>query len=88
MLRAFAALLNDLERGGFDGGALQDVGLKDGTLRVENESSGKVYVFQRISVRLTAGAQGGRVLDFTFQGPSGPAHLVATIGPRWSAPVI
>lgn len=82
MLRAFAALLNDLERGGFDGGALQDVGLKDGTLRVENESSGKVYVFQRISVRLTAGAQGGRVLDFTFQGPSGPAHLVATIGPE------
>lgn len=82
MLRALAALLNDIDRGGFDGGALQNVGLKDGTLRVENESSGKAYVFQRISVRLMRGDPGGRILDFTFQGPSGPATLTAVIGPE------
>ena len=82
MLRSLAALINDMERGGFDGGTLQDVGLKDGTLRVENESSGKVYVFQHISIRLTQAEQGGRILTFTFQGPSGPATLTATIGPE------
>lgn len=81
MLRALGALLNDLERGGFDGGALQDVGLKDGTLRVENESSGKVYVFQHISIRLMH-AGGGRIFTFTFQGPSGPATVTASVGPE------
>lgn len=81
-LRALAAVMNDLERGGFDGGALEDVGLKDGTLRVENESSGRTYVFQHISVRISRPPTGGAVLDFAFQGPSGTATLTATIGPE------
>lgn len=82
VLRQLAALMNDLERGGFDGGALEDVGLKDGTLRVENESSGKTYVFQHISVQISRPQTGGAVLDFAFQGPSGIATLIATIGPE------
>lgn len=82
VLRQLAAVMNDVERGGFDGGALQDVGLKDGTLRVENESSGRTYVFQHISVRVARPQEGGAVLDFAFQGPSGTATLTATIGPE------
>ncbi|MEW6255586.1 MAG: AsmA-like C-terminal region-containing protein [Pseudomonadota bacterium] len=82
VLRQLAALMNDIEHAGFDGGALEDVGLKDGTLRVENESSGRTYVFQHISVRVARPAGGGAVLDFAFQGPSGIAKLTATIGPE------
>ncbi|MEP9376307.1 AsmA-like C-terminal region-containing protein [Aquabacter sp. CN5-332] len=79
-LRALAGVLNDLERGGLGGGALQDVGLKDGTVRVENESSGRSFTFQHLSIRMSRPAQGGAVLDFAVQGPSGTATLVATIG--------
>lgn len=80
ILRTLAGWLNDLELVGFNG-ALQDVGLKNGTLRVENESSGKSFTFQHISIRLARPQQGGAVLDFAFQGPSSTAKLVATIGP-------
>ncbi len=80
-LRALAGWLNELENGGLDGGALQDVGLKNGTLKVENESSGKSYAFQHISIRMSRPEMGGAILSFAFQGPSATATLVATIGP-------
>ncbi|MEP9353321.1 DUF3971 domain-containing protein [Xanthobacter sp. KR7-65] len=71
----------ELESAGFDGGALADVGLKDGTVIVENEGAGRRIVFQHISVRLARPAAGGAQLTFTIQSPQGVATAVARIGP-------
>jgi len=81
ILRGLAQWISDLERGAFDGGALPDIGLKNGTLIIENESSGRSVAFQHISIRLSRPTQGGAVLTFTSQGPSSTATLVATLGP-------
>ncbi|OYX03567.1 MAG: hypothetical protein B7Z15_18355 [Rhizobiales bacterium 32-66-8] len=81
MLRGLAQWISDLERGAFDGGALPDIGLKNGTLIIENESSGRSVAFQHISIRLSRPDHGGAVLTFTSQGPSSTATLVATLGP-------
>ena len=80
-LEAFAQWLKVVDDAGFDGGALADVGLKDGTLIVENESSGRRIVFQHIGVRLARPAEGGAVLTFTSQGPQYVSTAVAEIGP-------
>ncbi|QRG05594.1 hypothetical protein EZH22_21390 [Xanthobacter dioxanivorans] len=72
--------MSELEAAGFDGGALADVGLKDGTLIVENESSGRRIVFQHISVRLARPRDGGAQLTLTTQSPQGVATAVARIG--------
>lgn len=74
-----ARWVEELESAGFDGGALADVGLKDGTLIVENESSGRRIVFQHISVRLARPSGGGAQLTFTTQSPQGIATAVARI---------
>lgn len=78
---AFAQWLKLVDDAGFDGSALADVGLKDGTLIVENESSGRRIVFQHIGIRLARPAEGGVALTFTSQGPEGTATAVAEIGP-------
>ncbi|MFG1299095.1 DUF3971 domain-containing protein [Xanthobacter sp. V3C-3] len=75
-----ARWMNELETAGFDGGALADVGLKDGTVIVENESAGRRIVFQHISVRLARPQGGGAELTFTSQSPQGVATAVARIG--------
>lgn len=75
-----ARWMNELETAGFDGGALADVGLKDGTVIVENESAGRRIVFRHISVRLARPQAGGAQLTFTTQSPQGVATAVARIG--------
>lgn len=80
-LRFLAQWLKDLDAAGFDGNALADVGLKDGTLIVENESSGRRIVFRNISVRLARMQSGGAELSFTSQGPEGVSTAVARIAP-------
>ncbi|WP_234052935.1 MULTISPECIES: DUF3971 domain-containing protein [unclassified Xanthobacter] len=80
-LRFLAQWLKDLDAVGFDGGALADVGLKDGTLIVENESSGRRIVFRHITVRLARMPAGGAELSFTSQGPQGVSTAVARIAP-------
>ncbi|OYY24930.1 MAG: hypothetical protein B7Y65_03045, partial [Azorhizobium sp. 35-67-15] len=81
VLKGLAQWLEQLERGGLDGGALEDVGLKDGTLVVQNEASGGKVTFDDISIRLARPAPGGVVLTFTVKSPHSTATLVATIGP-------
>ncbi|MFG1357383.1 YhdP family protein [Xanthobacter pseudotagetidis] len=81
VLAVLARWTEELEAAGFDGGALADVGLKNGTLIVENESSGRRIVFQNIGVRLARPSGGGAQLTFTSQGPHGIATAVARIGP-------
>ncbi len=80
-LTALARWAQELETAGFDGGALADVGLKDGTVIVENESSGRRIVFRHIGVRLNRPADGGAELTFTSQGPHGISTVVARVSP-------
>ncbi len=81
VMKAFADWMNALEQSGFDGGALSDIGLKDGSLVVQNEATGRQITFDNISVRLGRTAEGGAVFTFTSQQPHGLATLVANIGP-------
>lgn len=80
-LSFLAQWLRELDATGFDGGALADVGLKNGTLIVENESSGRRITFQHISIRLARVHGGGAELTFTSQGPQGVSTAVARIAP-------
>ncbi|MGQ3675650.1 YhdP family protein [Xanthobacter sp. TB0139] len=80
-LVALAHWANELDKAGFDGNALADVGLRNGTLVVENESSGRRIVFQNISILLARSQKGGAQLTFTSEGPHGVATAVAQIGP-------
>lgn len=80
-LPALAHWANEMDKAGFDGNALADVGLRNGTLIVENESSGRRIVFQNISIQLARSTQGGAQLTFTSEGPHGVATAVAHIGP-------
>ncbi|WP_156922192.1 DUF3971 domain-containing protein [Azorhizobium doebereinerae] len=81
VLKALAEWLNALERSGFDGGALSDIGLKNGSLVVQNVATGRHITFDDISIRLGRTPEGGAVFTFTSQQPHGLATLVATIGP-------
>lgn len=81
VLRALAQGLNALESNGFDGGALSDIGLKNGSLVVQNEATGRQITFDNMSIRLGRTAEGGATFTFTSQQPHGLATLVATIAP-------
>ncbi|MGU3495704.1 DUF3971 domain-containing protein [Xanthobacteraceae bacterium A53D] len=81
VLRGLAAWLNALDNSGFDGNALSDIGLKDGSLVVQNEATGRTITFANMSIRLGRTEEGGAVLTFTSQQPHGVATLVANIGP-------
>ncbi|GGF65582.1 hypothetical protein GCM10007301_26670 [Azorhizobium oxalatiphilum] len=81
VLKAFAGWLNALENSGFDGSALSDIGLKNGSLVVQNEATGRTITFDDISIRLGRTQEGGAELTFTSQQPHGLATLVANIGP-------
>ncbi len=78
VLRALAQGLNALESNGFDGGALSDIGLKNGSLVVQNEATGRQITFDNMSIRLGRTAEGGR--------PSPSPRSSHTGSPRWSPP--
>ncbi len=59
----------------FDGGALSDIGLKDGSLVVQNEATGRQIKFDNMSIRLGRTADGGAAFTFTSQQPHGLATL-------------
>lgn len=80
IMRTLAQLMDDLDQGVFDRGALRAVGIKDATVTVENESSGRDITFRNVSVSVSRPDEGGVVLAFTSRGPSAIATLVAKIG--------
>lgn len=81
VLRVLAQWMEDLDNGVFDGGALREIGIRDATVEVENESNGRRVTFQNISISLNRPDGGGAVLTFSTEGPSGTASLVAGVGP-------
>lgn len=79
-LQGLAALADSIDRGGLDGAALTDVGIKDGTLRIESEISGRRWAFQHISIALSRPPEGGMTFDLSSGGTDGPWSAKATIG--------
>ena len=82
---AFAALLawfDSLDALGFDGRDLTEVGLKNGSLVVDDSRSGKRWAFNNINFSLTRPREGGVAFAITSSGADGPWSLAATVAPR------
>src|SRR5215470_2812951 len=82
---SFAALLawfDSLDALGFDGRELAEVGLKNGSLVVDDSRSGKRWSFENINFSLTRPREGGVAFAITSTGADGPWSLTATMTPR------
>jgi hypothetical protein len=81
----FAALLawiDGLDALGLDGRDLTEVGLKNGSLAVDDERNGKRWNFQNINFSLTRPREGGVAFAITSGGTDGPWSMTATVTPR------
>ena len=66
---------------GLDGHDLREIGLKDGSLTVDDRRNGKRWVFDRINASLTRPAQGGVVFRLESVNPQRPWILSAAMRP-------
>jgi AsmA-like C-terminal region/Protein of unknown function len=81
----FAALLgwlDGLNALGLDGRDLSEVGLKNGSIVVDDRRSGKKWSFDNINLSLTRPKEGGLAFTITSGGADGPWSLTATVTPR------
>jgi hypothetical protein len=73
--------LDSFEKGGLDGVALSQIGLKQGTLVVEDENNGRKWTFNDINIQLARPAEGGLLFNLTSSGANQKWGLTATIAP-------
>jgi hypothetical protein len=78
-LAALLAWVDKLER---EGGALSEVGLKDCTLVVDDQRSGKRWTFQHINLSLTRPRAGGVAFAVNSTGADGLWSIIATVTPQ------
>ncbi|MBS9477891.1 YhdP family protein [Ancylobacter radicis] len=78
---ALAAIAKGFDQGGLDGGALSQLGLKDGTLIVRSEASGRQWTFNDIDLSVSSPETGGMAFDLKSGGTDGPWSARAAIGP-------
>jgi hypothetical protein len=76
------AWLDGLDAMGFDGRNLTEVGLKNGSLLVDDRRNGKRWNFQNINFSLTRPKEGGIAFAITSTGTDGPWSMTATAAPR------
>src|SRR5205085_651065 len=81
-LVALLAWIDKLDSLGLDGGALAEVGLKDCTLVVDDQRSGKRWSFEHINLSLTRPRDGGVAFAVNSTGADGPWSVIATVTPR------
>ena len=81
-LAALLSWFDSLDALGFDGGELAEVGLKNGSLVVDDSRSGKRWSFDNINFSLTRPREGGVAFAITSTGADGPWSLTATMTPR------
>src|SRR5262249_44306158 len=82
---AFAALLGWLARLdalGLDGRDLAEVGLKSGSLSVDDLRGRKRWTFENINLSLTRPREGGVAFAVNSTGTDGPWSLITTVTPR------
>src|SRR5436190_6193250 len=81
-LSAILAWIDRLDSLGLDGGSLSEIGLKDCTLVVEDERSGKRWSFEHINLSLTRPQEGGVAFAVNSTGADGLWSLTATVTPK------
>jgi hypothetical protein len=81
-LAALLGWIDKLDSLGLDGGALAEVGLKDCTLVVDDQRSGKRWTFEHINLSLTRPRDGGVAFAVNSTGADGLWSVIATVTPR------
>ena len=71
--------LDSIEKGGLDGVALSQIGLKQGSLTVEDASTGRNWSFKNINIQLARPAEGGLVFSLSSSGAGPSWSLTATV---------
>jgi hypothetical protein len=79
---AVLSWLKDLDAVGLDGRDLIEIGLRNGTVSVEDRRNGKAVTFANIDMSLTRAKTGGAALAVTSVGTDGPWSLNATVTPQ------
>jgi hypothetical protein len=81
-LATFLGWLDRLDALGLDGRDLTEIGLKSGSLEVDDQRNGKRWTFANINLSLTRPREGGVALAVNSTGADGPWSLTATVTPR------
>jgi len=80
-IAAVLAWLDGIGQSGLDGHDLRELGLKDGTLTVADQRTGKRWSFQNITLTLERPRSGGIVVTVGSENPERPWGLTASIKP-------
>jgi len=80
-IAAILAWLDGIGQSGLDGHDLRELGLKDGTLTVDDARTGKRWNFQNITLNLERPRGGGLVVTIGSENPERPWGLTASIKP-------
>ncbi len=81
-LTALLAWIDRLDSLGLDGGSLAEIGLKDCTLTVDDQRTGKRLTFESINLSLTRPQEGGVAFAVNSTGAGGLWSLTATVTPK------
>jgi hypothetical protein len=71
--------LDSFEKGGLDGVALSQIGLKQGSLIVEDADTGRKWTFSDINIQLARPADGGLLFSLSSSGEGSKWSLTATV---------
>lgn len=82
IVAAMLGWLDGLNALGLDGRDLTEIGLKNGSVVVDDRRSGKRWNFENINLSLTRPKEGGVAFTLTSSGADGPWSLTATVTPR------
>ena len=72
---------NDNAKGGFDGQALTEIGITNGSLTIDDRRNGQEWKFQQISLRLNRPSQGGAVFSVRSESQQRPWVLSVALTP-------
>ena len=81
-LASILGWLDRLDALGLDGQGLTEIGLKSGSISVDDRRSGKHWEFVNIDLSLTRPANGSVALALASTGADGPWSLAATVTPK------
>ncbi len=80
-IAALLSWLDGIGESGLDGHDLRELGLKDGTLSVDDQRTGKRWTFEDISLSIQRPRRGGIVVTVGSANPAHPWGLTASIEP-------
>jgi hypothetical protein len=80
-IAAILAWLDGISQSGLDGHDLRELGLKDGSLTVDDKRTGKRWTFQNITLSLERPRDGGMVVTVGSENSERPWGLTASIKP-------